>query len=345
MLLPNETRRPTFYLTFNPYVVYYVSKGISSKLFEQKDGTRPMKNNYKKLLVLLLTGCIAFGGCGAPENAEDTETQNNTESSADTDNAENTENTEDTDNAETGQPSDTSESSAASTASAGSSTSNTTFPSASAEPVIPPPLTEEENKQEPVIDNTEIHNAVGIITDATHYSISIQVPDGSYYHMTIPETGVTGNLDYITIGQIATLSYTGSLDENHATLIGISSSSMITGIYLEEYAFAIKIINAARAMDLKALSDLTNFPVFLETGTYSGSINTSGEFEAIDNEKIFSEALVTRLANYNLFDLKYTDAGFVMGNGTPSLTFDVDDDGILGIIGINCNPAPETSQN
>lgn len=309
-----------------------------------------MKNNYKKLLALLLTGCIAFSGCGTPEDAA-AETQDNAESAAETEaqgdaeNAEDTETTEGADNVEADQSPDTSENNAAGTTPAGSSTSNTTFPSASTEPVIPPPLTQEENKQEPVIDNTEIHNAVGIITDATHYSVSIQTPDGNYYHMTIPETGVTGNLDYITIGQIATLSYTGSLDENHATLVGISNSSMITGIYLEEYAFAIKIINAARAMDLKALSDLTNFPVFLETGTYSGSINTSGEFEAIDTEKIFSEALVTRLANYNLFDLKYTDAGFVMGNGTPSLTFDVDDDGILGIIGINCNPAPETSQN
>ncbi len=320
-----------------------------------------MKNNYKKLLAFLLTGCIAFGGCGATEAAADTETQDNTENAADTeaqddtenaadteaqDDTENTEAAESTGDTETDQASDTSENNAGGqTSSTGSSTYNTTFPSASTEPVIPPPLTTEENEQTPVIDNTEIHNVVGIITDATHYSISIQVPDGNYYHMTIPESGVTGNLDYITIGQIATLSYTGSLDENHASLTGISSSSMITGIYLEEYAFAIKIINAARAMDLKALSDLTNFPVFLETGTYSGSINTSGEFEAIDNEKIFSEALVNRLANYNLFDLKYTDAGFVMGNGTPSLTFDVDDDGILGIIGINCNPAPETSQN
>lgn len=311
-----------------------------------------MKNNYKKLFAFLLTGCIVFGGCGAPQAATNTETQNNTENAADTEtqndaenNTESEEISDNTDNAETAPASDASGDTAGSTASTGSSTFNTTFPSASTEPVIPPPLTVTESEQAPVIDHTEIHNVVGIITDATHYSVSIQVPDGSYYHMTIPESGVTGNLDYITIGQIATLSYTGSLDENHASLVGISSSSMITGIYLEEYAFAIKIINAARAMDLKALSDLTNFPVFLETGTYSGSINTSGEFEAIDNEKIFSEALVTRLANYNLFDLKYTDAGFVMGNGTPSLTFDVDDDGILGIIGINCNPAPETSQN
>ena len=97
-------------------------------------------------------------------------------------------------------------------------------------------------------------------------------------------------------------------------------------------------------MNLQSLSDLTNFPVFLETEKYSGSIDTSGEFEAIDNEKIFTEALSQRISNYNLFDLEYTDSGFVMGKGTPSITFDVDDDGILGIIGINCN-APTKEEN
>ncbi len=281
-----------------------------------------MKRKYLKLLALLLTGCIVFGGCGA-EDAQDGAAENKEEQQ---------ENQDGEDEEIPPAPQN-----------AGSSTSNTTFPSASTEPLIPSPFSIMENEPEPSVVDTETHTVVGIITDATHYSVSIQVPDGSRYDMTIPESGVTGNLNSITIGQLATFTYIGSLDESHASLTGISSSSMITGIYLEEYAFAIKIINAARAMDLKALSDLTNFPVFLSANGYSGSINTSGEFEAIDNEKIFTEALVTRLANYNLFDLKYTDAGFVMGNGAPSLTFDVDDDGILGIIGINCDPPKETT--
>ena len=185
---------------------------------------------------------------------------------------------------------------------------------------------------------------VGIIIDATKYSVAIQTPEGISYYMTIPETGVSGNLDYITVGQIATFTYVGTLDET-ALLVGISDSGMVTGIYVEEYAFAIKIINAVKAMDMKALSDLTNFPVFLDTGNYDGPINTSGEFEVIDSEKIFSEALVERIINYNLFDLKYTDAGFVLGgNGTPNITFDIDDEGILGIIGINSAPANNSTK-
>lgn len=302
-----------------------------------------MKNNSKRLLALLCAGCITLSGCGAsdtPQNTTDTKTQENT--------VENTENVENTDfPTETG--TDTSSADAIGTDSetleptapiTGSSTTDTTMPAAATtttQEVPKPHITTDSATTE----NLEEHTVVGIVTDATKYSVAIQVPDGSQYYLTIPDTGVTGNLNYLTIGQLATLKYVGSLDENHASLLDISDSSMITGIYVEEYAFALKIIDACKAMDLEALSDLCQFPVFLETGTYSGAMNTSGEFEAIDNEKIFTEALVTRMANFNLFDLKYTDAGFVMGDGTPSITFDTDDFGILNIIGINCNAEPK----
>lgn len=295
-----------------------------------------MKNHNKKLLTLLLAGCIAFGGCGAADTDASEETAENTEAQ---EQGEDTDSSGNPDAAEPAQPSDGTEENTEKAA--GSSTFNTTFPSASIDPVIPAPLVTADTESQTSTNSGETHNIVGIITDATPYSVSIQVPDGNFYYMTIPETGVTGNLNSITIGQLATLTYTGSLDENHASLVGISNSSMITGIYLEEYAFAIKIINAARAMDLVALSNLMDFPIFFETYDFKGTVNTVEDFRSINNERLFTEELVTRLANYNLFDLKYTDAGFVMGDGTPSLTFDVDDDGILGIIGINSGTMPE----
>ena len=177
---------------------------------------------------------------------------------------------------------------------------------------------------------------VGIITDATQYSIAAQSSLGNTYYMSIPETGISGNLKYITIGQIATITYSGYLDENNATLVGLSDSSLITGIYVEEYAFAIKIINAVKTMDKDKLADLTNFPVFLDTGGEKGEvIKDQSSFKKIDTEKIFTEEFIERIANYNLFDLEYTESGFVMGDGGPNITFDVDYDGILGVIGIN----------
>lgn len=179
-------------------------------------------------------------------------------------------------------------------------------------------------------------SVTGIITDASKSYISFQTQDGASHYLTIPEEGLEGGLRYLTIGQFATINYIGSLDEKHARLTSVTESSMTTDIYLEEYAFAIRIMDAVKNMDMEALSDLSNFPLFIDTGNYAGPMNTSGEFEAIDSEKIFTAELVEKISNFNLFELKYTDAGFVMGTDGPSITFDVDYDGILGVIGITC---------
>ncbi len=328
-----------------------------------------MKKNAGKMLALLLTGFLVLNGCGESdqtqeaEETEETSEENTGENTEETTSGETTEdNATDaaTDETTEGNPDDaapeeTAENTTAATAQGASGTAaaesgtpnvDTSSPGSSASAAdIPAPnvLAAARPTTEELLAG-ERKTLVGIIIDATKYSVSIQTPEGISYYMTIPETGVSGNLDYITIGQIATFTYVGTLDET-ALLVGISDSGMVTGIYVEEYAFAIKIINAVKSMDMKALSDLTNFPVFLDTGNYDGPINTSGEFEVIDSEKIFSEALVERIINYNLFDLKYTDAGFVLGgNGTPNITFDIDDEGILGIIGINSAPANNSTK-
>ncbi len=323
-----------------------------------------MKKNAKIILAFFMSGLLFTSGCGASDSEENTEeaAQETTEETENTDGE--TENTEEeiqqtdeeadtdtgTENADAATQNPGGEDDApAENPSPDASSPQNNIPSpsgtenAAADIPSPSAAPSAQSIQAELLAG-EKKSVVGIITDATRYSVAIQVPDGNSYYLTIPETGVSGNLNYITIGQMATLTYAGSLDST-ALLVGISDSSLITGIYVEEYAFAIKIINAVKTMDMKALSDLTNFPVFLDTGNYNGVINTSGEFEAINNEKIFTEALVSRIVNYNLFDLAYTDAGFVMGSGTPNITFDVDDDGILGIIGINCPPAKNTQEN
>lgn len=300
-----------------------------------------MKKNSKRLSALLFAGCIIISGCGEAENGNNAVRTDTIPANGQSANhtAGSTQDTGFSADSET-------DTSAGSTADIFADAFTTAFVSESEQISAENPAADTETAETlsaaetAELLNGERHSVVGIITDATKYSVSIQTPTGDSYYLTIPETGVTGNLNYIIVGQMATLTYVGSLDENHAALVGISDSTLVTGIYIEEYAFAIKIMNAVKAMDMKALSDLTNFPVFIDTGNYSGPMNTSGEFEVIDSEKIFTEALVTRMANYNLFDLKYTDSGFVMGDGTPSITFDVDDDGILGIIGINSAAPP-----
>ena len=311
------------------------------------------KLNAKILLSLLLAGSIAASGCGNTENTP--------EQAAPGQQTEQAGQTEQSGQSETGEADMTQspDSNAASPVEADAVSSVDSDAATSADGDAAQPvdkyagLTAEEvmnmgkprYEQETETITGEEHSTVGIVTDATRYSVTIQTPEGNIYSLTIPETGVDGDLNAIYIGQIATFTYMGSLDESHAALTGISSSSMITGIYIEEYAFAIKIINAVKAMDKNALANLSNFPVFLSAGDFSGSVNSSGEFQKFSTDEIFSEALVERMANYNLFDLEYTDAGFVMGKDTPSITFDVDYDGILGIIGINCNEAPAVSTN
>lgn len=317
-----------------------------------------MKKYSKRLLALFFAGCIIFSGCGESEVGSDS-VQTDTvpadeQPLEDPDSAGlSSEGTDSSDSA--GLSTGETDSSASAGLSAGEADSSGSESSSASVTGLTDSNTGNANTlsgtqsgspsdaaDAAALLNGEKHSVVGIITDATKYSVSIQTPTGDCYSLTIPDTGVTGNLNYIIVGQMATLTYVGALDENHAALVGISDSSLITGIYIEEYAFAIKIINAVKSMDMKELSLLTDFPVFIDTGNYKGPMNTSGEFEAIASEKIFTEALVTRMANYNLFDLQYTDAGFVMGNGTPSITFDADDEGILGIIGINSAAPPAT---
>ncbi len=301
-----------------------------------------MKRNAGKIFALLMSGFLIFAcGCGASDAEPEATTEETTEENASETNEDNNE------AEESGTETDAEASpDEAPAEEASESDTDPSLETAQTQEDIPSPVisTPSRPTEEELLAGDR-RTLVGIVLDATRYSVSIQSTDGTSYYLTIPDSGVSGNLYSLTIGQIATFTYAGSLDDT-ALLVDISDSGLITGIYVEEYAFAIKIINAVKTMNMKALSDLTNFPVFLDTGNYSGPINTSGEFEVIDSEKIFSEALVNRIVNYNLFDLKFTDAGFVLGgNGAPNITFDIDDDGILGIIGINSAPANDSTKD
>ncbi len=310
-----------------------------------------MRKRTGRLLSLLIIGALAMNGCGAANTPANTDAQTqDTQTGSDAQANSSQEDGNAQSDAAANTNSDAAQSdTAAGTGSADSqadAASGTSNASDNSESEIPRARGTSSGTAAGIGNaaqeaDGETHNFVGIITDATQYSVSAQSALGNTFSLTIPESGVQGNLRYLTIGQIATITYTGSLDENHATLVGLSDSSLLTGIYVEEYAFAIKIINAVKTMNVDALASLTNFPVFVDKGNGSkGPVNDAETFKKIDSDVLFTEALVERMGNYNLFDLEYTDAGFVMGDGGPNITFDVDDDGILGIIGINCTATP-----
>lgn len=187
-----------------------------------------MKKNAGKMLALLLAGFLVLNGCGESdqtqeaEETEETSEENTGENTEETTSGETTEdNATDaaTDETTEGNPDDaapeeTAENTTADTAQGASGTDNTeaaaesgtpnvdtSSPGSSASAAdIPAPnvLAAARPTTEELLAG-ERKTLVGIIIDATKYSVSIQTPEGISYYMTIPETGVSGNLDYITI--------------------------------------------------------------------------------------------------------------------------------------------------
>ena len=101
------------------------------------------------------------------------------------------------------------------------------------------------------------------------------------YYYTISKDGIAKmkknlvKLQYLVASMmIPTRDFRSPCSSSSAVGLTDSGVALITGIYVEEYAFAIKIINAVKAMDVMALADLTNFPVFLDNGTIHNAVNT-----------------------------------------------------------------------
>lgn len=102
-------------------------------------------------------------------------------------------------------------------------------------------------------------------------------------------------------------------------------------------AFAERIQEAVSDKDLEALADLTAFPVYVKMTDGSGrEIGSKEEFLALTPADVFTDALVNAVATIDTASLEVLDAGVVLGDGTPNITFKVSPDGQkMGITGIN----------
>lgn len=100
-------------------------------------------------------------------------------------------------------------------------------------------------------------------------------------------------------------------------------------------AYAKLIKEAIAEKDIEKLADLTFFPVYVALSE-NPVVNTREEFIALDTEKLFSEEMLTSIADADESSLSPSMAGFTLcgSNGAPSITFGVQD-GKLGIKGIN----------
>lgn len=100
-------------------------------------------------------------------------------------------------------------------------------------------------------------------------------------------------------------------------------------------AFADKIKVAMAAQDLEALADLTNFPMYAGFADGGTGVNTREEFIELGADRIFTEEMLTSIANADGSNLSPSMAGFSLTeSGRPNVIFSVVD-GHLAITGMN----------
>lgn len=101
-------------------------------------------------------------------------------------------------------------------------------------------------------------------------------------------------------------------------------------------AFAETIQEAVADRDLEALADLLAYPCTLETADQESIILEKREDLLKQNpDLVFGDDLMVAVANVDTAALEITEAGAVLGEGTPNITFGESPEGSLGITGIN----------
>ena len=100
-------------------------------------------------------------------------------------------------------------------------------------------------------------------------------------------------------------------------------------------SFGEDIQSALADQDLQRLADLAAYPLYVglpEGGEFLGS---QEDFMALGSERIFTDDLLTEIAQADLSDLPPSKAGFILSStGRPNIVFSVSG-GQLAIVGIN----------
>lgn len=101
--------------------------------------------------------------------------------------------------------------------------------------------------------------------------------------------------------------------------------------------FCEKIIAAVKSKDLQALSDLCNYPLYVDLGDGGQVIETKEAFLALDAEKLFTDAMAASVTGCDLDTVTVPLAGITLCTDydQPSITSSYNEAGELGISGIN----------
>lgn len=115
-----------------------------------------------------------------------------------------------------------------------------------------------------------------------------------------------------------------------------------TGGYEDNFAvdraaaaeFAAQIKEAVAAKDLDALAELTAFPVYVGLPDV-GAVETKEDFLALGADAVFTDELVSSVANADTENMQPSMAGFsISDGGRANINFGVRD-GVLAVSGIN----------
>lgn len=101
--------------------------------------------------------------------------------------------------------------------------------------------------------------------------------------------------------------------------------------------FCEKIIAAVKSKDLQALSDLCNYPLYVDLGEEGQVVETKEAFLALDPEKLFTDAMVASVTGCDLDTVTVPLSGITLCTDydQPSITSSYNEAGELGISGIN----------
>lgn len=102
--------------------------------------------------------------------------------------------------------------------------------------------------------------------------------------------------------------------------------------------FANQIREAVAAKDIEKLADLVSYPTYVGFPDEGIVIQSKEDFVALDQNQVFTEAMLSSINDADVSALEASMAGFTLAKayeqGIPSITFSIVN-GKLGITGIN----------
>lgn len=177
----------------------------------------------------------------------------------------------------------------------------------------------------------------GIVVDASMNYFMVQAEDGSYYSFSKDDNTKVNCADGILLGAVVDVHYTGSSDAGDAVAMTIGDSSLKTNVDPEVLQYATLVIQTVKFMDQETLAGMMTYPTYVGVGDIDETVKDEAAFMALDRDTLFPEDLVGAVADYNLFHLESTEAGYVLGEGKPNIIFKEDANNAdgFGIVGIN----------